>query len=1052
MKNLKFKFFCFSILTLCCTSAFSSSLELTQRTYSLSQIHQKFSGKEVIDTTSALILQPRIIQKSEKIFVISRQLSVVKRQLSLKDYSIDYANGMLFLNIPIHSQDTILCVYERLPFNLSREYYNRKLPQDTDVKNNGQEIKDENQFSRTNSRESNMDHRLFLSGTKTFGISVGSRHNPSLEQSMQIQLDGKLSPGMQIEGTLRDDGIPLDPEGTTQELKEMDEMFLNIHTSKNEVRLGDFDLSISHSKFGELQKKQEGILGKIGDHTLLSGALSKGKWTHKEFEGVTGKQGPYELLSQYVLGGIVVAGSERVWVNGKLVTRGKDYTIDYSQATITFTPKFSIEDNDRIIAEFQQKNEGYRRSLFMADHKNAQGFRTLLLKENDMQNSPIAFTLTSERKKSLSAADSTEIWVSGASPSDKGSYIKTDSIYEYVGYPNGDYEVSFSRVTVVDSSEGDYDFDPLLGGYWYVGKGNGDYISKIKVVLPQSNSLLSIGYDKILKQSRNSEIKLDIEGGATKFNSNTFNKDEQIGKAFVGEISIGNNRESGRQTNWGVATKIRNLDESFHFPGTSDTLPLKSLELSGTVSPFPPLSTSAQVIKTADDFIKGAGVGLTLLDFPNLSYQYLAGKLYRTDEFITSYNIVSVIPFIRLQECKYEPESQTSNHEISRTASREIGVKNKYLNLGILEKNVYNYEPQLPSTKYRTSSIAISKMPFNLYYAYKQKFEGNYASAMDLGTLTFSHRVQKLVSTNLAYNLTSLERKSFQEEYYRVQAEQGSFSLDSLTGKYYPNSHGDYEKKLVTSGEVSIYKNFSFSHSFILTPSQDFSVRFAATKRGEGRKILFWERAQNAYEDRNRINIIARGFEIYANYIKEDWRENKNIGNDYLMTAPTSGNQEILEINFRHTFLDLSYTTSQTNQWEQSFLVLNEQANAIGIGFTSCLSSFTSHFSLEGEERKITEYPYSLVQLYGYSGEPTLIYELDNKRFETQVKVTNWLSDTPVSPSVRVMYPPGITTEWGIELMFFSKTRTNYTISYQGTKTPDYPTDHSLSADLSINF
>ena len=196
-------------------------------------------------------------------------------------------------------------------------------------------------------------------------------------------------------------------------------------------------------------------------------------------------------------------------------------------------------------------------------------------------------------------------------------------------------------------------------------------------------------------------------------------------------------------------------------------------------------------------------------------------------------------------------------------------MKSEHLNLGILEKNVY-HNSQLTThdsrlTKYRTSSITISKAHLNLYYAYKQKFEGDHTSVMDLGTLKFSS-----YGLDLAYDLTSLERKSFREEYYRVQEGQGSFSLDSLTSRYYPDSHGCYEKRLIPSGELSIYKNFSFSHSFALTPNPDFSVRFATNKRGEGAGISFWRKVQDAPADRNRINIATRMFELYANYVKED--------------------------------------------------------------------------------------------------------------------------------------------------------------------------------------
>ena len=107
--------------------------------YSLSQIHQKFIAEPRTPNSEPrkYNLLPYIIQKSEKISVISCQSTVhspqdsVSHPLSDEDYFIDYTNGVLYLNIPVHPSDTILCVYERLPFDLPIEYYHRKLAGET---------------------------------------------------------------------------------------------------------------------------------------------------------------------------------------------------------------------------------------------------------------------------------------------------------------------------------------------------------------------------------------------------------------------------------------------------------------------------------------------------------------------------------------------------------------------------------------------------------------------------------------------------------------------------------------------------------------------------------------------------------------------------------------------------------------------------------------------------------------------------------------------------------------------------------------------------------
>lgn len=172
----------------------------------------------------------------------------------------------------------------------------------------------------------------------------------------------------------------------------------------------------------------------------------------------------------------------------------------------------------------------------------------------------------------------------------------------------------------------------------------------------------------------------------------------------------------------------------------------------------------------------------------------------------------------------------------------------------------------------------------------------------------------------------------------------------------------------------------------------------------------------------------------------------------------SSGDQNILEVNFRHEPYELIYTTKHTRELMQLNLIWEENATTIGTGVTRGLSVVTCHFLLNGEERQIDEPPYSSVHLYGVSGEPTLTYQLNDNRTQAmktitaRFKLTNWFTKTEIPPNVRVIYPPGISIQWGIDFTLFSQSRTNYTISYQGNKTPDYPPDHTLNAQIRINF
>src|SRR5690606_18276811 len=95
-------------------------------------------------------------------------------------------------------------------------------------------------------------------------------------------------------------------------------------------------------------------------------ALVRGQYAKSEFVGQEGNQGPYKLRGTnnelYIL---IISGSERVFVNGRQLTRGEnnDYVIDYNSGEIRFTSLFPITSEMRIIVEYQYTERNYTRFL-----------------------------------------------------------------------------------------------------------------------------------------------------------------------------------------------------------------------------------------------------------------------------------------------------------------------------------------------------------------------------------------------------------------------------------------------------------------------------------------------------------------------------------------------------------------------------------------------------------------------------------------------------------------------------------------------------------------
>jgi hypothetical protein len=273
--------------------------------------------------------------------------------------------------------------------------------------------------------------------------------------------------------------------------------------------------------------------------TSVSAAVSKGKYARNAFQGQEGNQGPYRLTGNngeiYI---VVLAGTERVFIDGQLMVRGadRDYVIDYNAGEITFSPTRLITKDKRIEVEFQYSNDAYLRTTFYAGQEVAADqwkFRFNFYNEQDAKNQPLQQTLTDTQKVILEdAGDSVENAFVESVDSvpftyDRPLYKKTDSlgyaIYVYSSDPDSaHYAVDFSYV---GTNKGNYVIsDNLVNGrvYQWVVPVNeipqGQYEPIVPLIAPQRTQMLTAGGDYVI----GTRTTLTAEGAMSNNDVNTF--------------------------------------------------------------------------------------------------------------------------------------------------------------------------------------------------------------------------------------------------------------------------------------------------------------------------------------------------------------------------------------------------------------------------------------------------------------------------------------------------------------------------------------------------
>lgn len=479
-----------------------------------------------------------IIPFSEKIELRDRILE------RFTDYNISYSTATFTLSdsLPYSIFDTLVITYETIKIGLRKEYRRRSLVFKYDERR-GDTLQVVQTEAGGFTPEDIFGPGLQKSGTLIRGFTVGTTKDFSLNSGLRLQLSGNLTEDIEIVAALTDQNTPIQPEGNTERLEEIDKVFIQIKHPNATGTFGDYNLTNRNGEFGVINRKLQGLMGTVNfdPHSgYVAVAGSRGKFNTNNFNGTDGVQGPYRLTG---LTGekdiIILAGTEKVFVDGIEMIRGEnnDYIIEYSNATITFTPKRLITNASRIAVDFEYTDRKFARNFF------GTGAQTLLvndkmkiafqyLQEGDDQDAPIDFAFTEEDKQILADAgdDPLKAVKSGVSlaPEDslgirRGIYQAVDTLinntpFIYFVFNPGDslaiFNVSFSYV---GEGNGDY-IRESLGQFKFVGIKKGGYLPIIFLPLPQLKQLGN------LTTSINpfENVQLDLEYAGSLWDKNRF--------------------------------------------------------------------------------------------------------------------------------------------------------------------------------------------------------------------------------------------------------------------------------------------------------------------------------------------------------------------------------------------------------------------------------------------------------------------------------------------------------------------------------------------------
>ncbi len=371
--------------------------------------------------------------------------------------------------------------------------------------------------------------KLSINGAKTFGVTVDDRGSTKTQQGLQLAVNGQLTETVTLNAAISDRlSERLSSGAASSRLNELDEFFIEVQSPALGARLGEIAVEQAAGRTGGERR----LAGAQARYTTENQQLSASAGKHsgitraRELSPAPGNQGPYPLSERR---NPIVPNSEMVYLDGRALDRGedRDYTIDYFNGEITFSPRLFLAETQHIRVEFEEGAQNYLRRAVFTDWRSREIIGGLSNRlawqwETDDPDAGVGFVLTPADRDTLNGVNGSTLVRDGAQyvGAGNGEYVLRQlgdqQVYEYVGPDEGDYDV---RLEYVGAAQGSY---VHLGGgaFGFIGDSLGDYQPLITIAAPASHMSFTDRLD--LPQSAIGAVRMTM--AATTLQANRFNE------------------------------------------------------------------------------------------------------------------------------------------------------------------------------------------------------------------------------------------------------------------------------------------------------------------------------------------------------------------------------------------------------------------------------------------------------------------------------------------------------------------------------------------------